>query len=480
VATDPYDEFDYPSHAYWTTHPDNLATLAQLYGQTPAPVEDCRVLEIGCGAGGNLIPMALAMPDAQIVGVDPAQYVEKGQQIVADLGLKNVELKRCGAQDIDDSFGDFDYVLCHGVFSWVPQDVRTAILGVCRDRLRPSGVACISYNVYPGWFEGEMLREMMLYHTDPHSRPGDRVHRARELLSFLSSVADDVGTTRNRFFKWQNKEWQGSTDGYLFHEYFAPVNQPYYFHDFVALAERHRLRYLGDANRETNAFDNQTPQLAAALKQCRDVVEGQQYLDFATNRRFRTSLLVHDDKAVDLAVRPERLSGLSVRTDLAEDPGVGDLEEELSLEGRTVGAAAVRGAPLRTALSLLHAISPAAMPIEKLLERTFGQVEARAEGAHDDLRRDLAALYFSRIVHLHSRQARVSGQLSEHPMTARYARRQTLTSHRVTNQWHQHHHLGEDTRALLQRLDGTMTREQAQADAPEALEELRWKAFLLD
>ena len=74
----PYDEVPYPNYAYSYTHPDTLATLATLLGLTPAPVDDCRVLELGCAGGGNLIPMAQVLPDSHFVGLDYS-----GQQIAA-------------------------------------------------------------------------------------------------------------------------------------------------------------------------------------------------------------------------------------------------------------------------------------------------------------------------------------------------------------------------------------------------------------
>jgi tRNA G46 methylase TrmB len=76
------------------THPDRLATLATLFGLRPAPPQRCRVLELGCGDGGNLIPMALALPDASFVGVDAApKAIARGQGVVAELGLANVTLE---------------------------------------------------------------------------------------------------------------------------------------------------------------------------------------------------------------------------------------------------------------------------------------------------------------------------------------------------------------------------------------------------
>jgi tRNA G46 methylase TrmB len=65
-----YDEVLYPSYTHNQTHPDRLATIATLFGLTPAPVERCRVLELGCGNGSNLVPMAYGLPGSEFVGID--------------------------------------------------------------------------------------------------------------------------------------------------------------------------------------------------------------------------------------------------------------------------------------------------------------------------------------------------------------------------------------------------------------------------
>src|SRR3954468_25025912 len=78
-----YDELPYDSKPRYATHPDCAATLATLLGMEPAPVTRCRVLELGCSTGGNLIPMAATLPDSRFVGIDlsPLQ-IQTGQTTV--------------------------------------------------------------------------------------------------------------------------------------------------------------------------------------------------------------------------------------------------------------------------------------------------------------------------------------------------------------------------------------------------------------
>ncbi|RPI58997.1 MAG: class I SAM-dependent methyltransferase, partial [Chloroflexi bacterium] len=137
-----YDRLPYPSLSYPQTHPDRLATLATLLGMSPAPVERCRVLEMGCAGGGNLLPMADGLPGSEFVGIDAsAVQIAAGQGAVAALGLANLSLRHLDILDVDESLGRFDYILVHGVYSWVPPEVQNKILTVCKENLAPQGVA---------------------------------------------------------------------------------------------------------------------------------------------------------------------------------------------------------------------------------------------------------------------------------------------------------------------------------------------------
>src|SRR5262249_50413347 len=148
------------------THPDCLAAVAALLGLRPAPPDRCRVLELGCTDGGNLIAMALTLPESRFVGVDLSpRQVADGQAVVRDLGLTHVELRALSIRDVADSFGQFDYILCHGVSPWVPAEVRDKILSVCKRNLAPRGVAYVSYNTYPGWHLWTPLRDLARFHT---------------------------------------------------------------------------------------------------------------------------------------------------------------------------------------------------------------------------------------------------------------------------------------------------------------------------
>src|SRR6266545_3188744 len=186
---DPYDEFLYLNYAYPQTHPDRLASLATLFGMTPAPVENCRVLELACGDGANLLPMAFGLPNSRFVGIDRAvQPIAKGRAMIKALGLRNLDLRQLDLMALPRDLGQFDYIIAHGLYSWVPAAVRDRILEICRSCLAPQGVAYISYNVYPGWRVNEVMREMMLFHTKDVKHPRERVAQARALAKWVADA----------------------------------------------------------------------------------------------------------------------------------------------------------------------------------------------------------------------------------------------------------------------------------------------------
>ena len=174
----PYDVIYYPGHSFPETHPDRLATMASYYGLESAPIDRCRVLELGCGVGGNLIPIACLYPESEFIGVDlSAHAIERGQANVAALGLTNIALHNRNIMEMASDGRPFDYIIAHGVYSWVPPAVREKMLALYGECLAPNGVAYVSYNAHPGSHLRDMVRDMMLFHIRDLTEP-KRTHRA--------------------------------------------------------------------------------------------------------------------------------------------------------------------------------------------------------------------------------------------------------------------------------------------------------------
>ncbi|MBE7536986.1 MAG: methyltransferase regulatory domain-containing protein [Opitutaceae bacterium] len=319
MSINTYDEVPYPSSSFPQTHPIKLATIARLFGMSPARPDNCNVLELGCADGANIIPFAQLYPNSSFVGVDlSARQVESGQKAIAEVGLTNVTLQNKNILEFDPEGKKFDFIIVHGIFSWVPEDVRNKILSICENTLTDNGVAYISYNALPGWHMRGMIRDMMLFHTQQFADIQQRIGQSRALVKFL---ADSVPTENNpygQFLKNELTSMQGWADGYLRHDFLEEENKAFYFHDFVETAAKHNLQYLGEPELSAMLASNFSQQVQETLQKVgRNIIAMEQYMDFLRNRMFRMTLLVKKDsklsRTIDAAILKELAFGALAR-----------------------------------------------------------------------------------------------------------------------------------------------------------------------
>jgi SAM-dependent methyltransferase len=309
----PYDRVAYPSRPFQQTHPARMALPAALLGLPFAPAATARVLEIGCGEGGNIIPLALSYPDAEIIGFDLAETaIAKGRRVVESLGLANIDLRALDILAADPAaLGRFDYIIVHGVYSWVPEPVRQGILRLIREALKPEGLAFVSYNALPGCHLRLMLREMILRHLDGVEGFEARLAATREFLTFyVANAPDDDQTTTA--IKNHCQSMLDRDPRVLFHDELGPVYQPLYLQEFVAETKAWGLEVLAEASGQSwreDLFPSSRGKAVAALVG-EDPIDRRQYLDFLTARAFRQSILHHAGRPTDRVVDQRRVRGL--------------------------------------------------------------------------------------------------------------------------------------------------------------------------
>lgn len=447
----PYDEFPYPGFPYAQTHPDRLATLATLFGMSPAPVERCRVLELGCGDAGNLLPMAYGLPDSEFVGIDrAATAIRKGRRDAGALGLDNISLIEGDLTELDVRDGEFDFILAHGVYSWVSDRVRDRLLEVCRTNLAPDGVAYVSYNTLPGGHLRRMLREMMLIDGRGLTEPHERASRARAFLRDLEDAA--AGSTGYKaLIAEQLERTLRQSDAGIVHDDLAPENRAVYFHEFAAHAAAHRLQYLAEADFFEMHVGVSSPSVLAALEQRGDDVIGrEQYLDFLKCRMYRQTLLCHDDVRLQRGTEGDRVARFLIESAATPTDRHADLEDRSVVEFR-----APHGASLRTdepvikrALGLLGDHSPCSLPFDAL----------RPDGA-GVLADSLLRAYAANVVRFHVHQPRFAADAGERPRASALARLQASAGEPVTTLTHRTVRIEDPAgRRLLTLLDGTHDR----------------------
>ncbi|HEV8432904.1 MAG TPA: class I SAM-dependent methyltransferase [Thermoanaerobaculia bacterium] len=460
LVRETYERVPYPSGAHHHTHPDHVAALAILNGLDPAPPECARVLELGCADGGNLIPMAAELEESRFTGIDLSpRQIESGRAMVAELGLANVELRAMSILDVDRDLGEFDYIICHGVFSWVTPDVQEKILEICRDNLAPHGMAYVSYNTYPGWRTREVVRDMVLFHTRHCSDADDRAARALDLVQFLADSASG-GDTHASIMRTAREQFEENRErpSYLLHEYLERTNAPMYFHQFVERAAAHGLEYLTEAEPSATEVDNLAPAVAERLHGFTDDrIELEQYVDFAVNRTFRRSLLCHANVRIDRepsSAKLRRLFFASATKPVSDAPQVrGGGSEGFRTER---GAAFSSSHPLaKAALVTLAAAWPRALSFDELASGVAARLDANAndDAALTDL---LASLHASGVVEMHALAPNCTEIVSDFPRVSALARRQAGAGLLITNQHRRVLKLDDPfARFLVAHTDGT-------------------------
>jgi methyltransferase-like protein/cyclopropane fatty-acyl-phospholipid synthase-like methyltransferase len=459
-----YDALPYRGSFIPMTHPDRMAVMAVLHGMEPPPIETARVLELGCTDGGNLLTIAQSLPRASLLGVDisPRQVAE-GQGALRKLGVDNVELRTLDLARIDDSFGLFDYIICHGVYSWVTSPVRDKILEICCRNLAPRGVAYISYNTYPGWHSRMMIREMMLYHTQGISDPTQRVQQARAVLDFASRASLPENSPHAQYLRDEATRLERFADTYLFHDYLAEENHPVYFHEFAEHAVAAGLRYLNEAT-----FGNEEMRLSADARQVLsrlgpDVIRREQYTDFVLNRAFRQSLLCHAGLLTFDRPSPEAIGSLRLvamaRPENASPDLLSDAREPFrTFHGDTL---TVNEPLLKAALLALYELWPASASFEELWTATLkllGRSETKAPADSSEFATKLLLGHMVRLLNLHTYDPPIATEPGERPRAGALARRNAAAGSRVVSLRNHNAALEEIDRLILPLLDGTRDR----------------------
>lgn len=460
-----YDEVAYPTNPNPSSHPDRLAVVARLMGLEAAGVEGCSYLELGCGDGMNLIPMAEALPNARFVGVDiSASAVARGQQAIAEIGLTNVTVTQGDILKLPGGLGSFDYVVAHGVYSWVPPNVRDALLKACAAHLAPHGVAYVSYNAMPGGHIRNMVREMMLFHVRELTDPAERIAEAKAFLGFiLRSGETPYPDAYRALMLEQAQRVARRSDADLFHDDLAVINDSIHVGQFAGHASQHGLQFLGEAD-----FFEMSPGLfgdeaAAALGDMgeRNIVFKEQYLDFLKCRQFRKTLLCRREVQLNRAFNANRLTPLWVSSDATPEGEPGE-DGAQTFQSPQKGALTTANPLARAALAVLAAAYPAALRFSALAqEATAASGEAMTPfKANASLAEILHAAYGAGAIELHTTPRHVVAAPGAFPFASACARWQASRGDVVTNLRHEVVEVtSANGKALLQLCDGTRDRE---------------------
>ena len=464
-AASEYDTVPYPSAIYPQTHPDRLATLARIFGMKPAPIEQSRVLELGCGDGSNLIAMASALPASRFHGVDLASApIAKGNRTIAALTLSNVSLRQMNLLETPTDLGKFDYILAHGLYSWVPAEVRERILAICRDHLDENGVAYVSYNAYPGNHLRDLARHIMRFHVQQFPESGEQVRQARTMMKFLANAKSKPGHWQD-VLQHQFDRIQRYIDAGFYHDDLSAINQPFYFHEFNKAAKRFQLQFLAEADFTDMQIAGLTEEAAAVIRkmaQC-NLVAREQYQDFIEGRSFRQTLLCHQECQLDRELKPEHVFDLLAAADTSASRADPDLTGGTMEDFERAKAVIATSHPvLKSALAFLGKVWPRRVSFKELLNTArahAGSPPTDLESNRRDLGEFLIRCYGVGFVDLHAHASVFVTEISEQPMTSSLIRWQIQQGPSISSLRHIplkiEDALGRD---LLRLLDGTRDR----------------------
>ena len=319
-----YSELGYKSMPFPYTTPATLEAYAALVGVSAPNPKTARVLELGATYGGNIISQALFNPDATFVGIELSQeQVEKGNEVIANAGLTNVSLIQSDIASIGSEIGTFDYIIAHGVYSWVDDGVKDALLRLIDEHLAEDGIAYISYNTYPGWHTMDEVRQLMMFSNRDKTQFNhkEKVLHGKTIGSIVGSqiLKYDNLKERNSKFLGALRSVMQKDEYYVGHDHLEPNNDPVYFYQFNDHLGAHNLAYLCDADLTLSMVRSFDADIADTLDKLalNDHVAQEQYLDFMLDTTFRKSIICKAKHAESVTYdmgNPELVNSVPMRT----------------------------------------------------------------------------------------------------------------------------------------------------------------------
>ncbi|MCU4182580.1 methyltransferase domain-containing protein [Bosea sp. BH3] len=440
----PYDAVAYPGHAFSQTHPARLATIAHFHGMSPASPSAMRVLELGCGRGGNLIPMAAQFPGSSFLGIDlSGDSIRQAQQNTAELGLTNLEFRQEDILALPPGLGQFDYIIAHGVYSWVPDAVRERIIALYGELLAPHGVAYVSYNALPGCRLRDLARDVMLYAVRDIEDPRERVKVARAALKEVAEASEPESfhgvALRERY-----KQIEGIPDNVLYHDDLNPGARAFALHEVLSAAGRHGLQFLAEAS-FPNAFGGARGPAQRMLAQIpiEQADQREQMLDLLIGRAFRETLLCRAGLPLRRGIAADALRPYWLAADVRPAPPEAEKEAKPGVERFVFkeGVGLAVDLPLcKAALGILGGAWPASVAWDDLVERSCNEVgigngpERAQEIAR--LEEALIAIFKAGLLDTRLEPPALTAEVGDRPAVSPVARWQASTASLVTDLRH--------------------------------------------
>jgi SAM-dependent methyltransferase len=109
--------------------------------------------ELGCGQGVTAAVLAATHPRGQLYGIDAMpEHIANARRLADEARIGNLRLDAIDfAAAVDLPLPKFDYIVAHGVYSWIDDASQAALRSFIDRHLAPGGLVYLSYNAMPGW-----------------------------------------------------------------------------------------------------------------------------------------------------------------------------------------------------------------------------------------------------------------------------------------------------------------------------------------
>lgn len=225
---------DYPPMSHPSADPLVLAAVARAAGLTVTLPNSAKILDIGCAEGHHILSLASRWPTACCTGLDASpKLIQRASQRAKRAGLSNVAFHEKRLSEFI-THERFDFIIAHGFFSWVKDEVKVGLMDFIQQHLSPQGVAVVSFNVAAGWkARMEVVKKVLAIQS-----AGDV--DIITALNVLRTLSDEAETTIVN-------DMLAKGAAILAYDDFAPVMDAWSLGAFVKLAQQHGLMWLGDS-----------------------------------------------------------------------------------------------------------------------------------------------------------------------------------------------------------------------------------------
>ncbi|MDB2425777.1 class I SAM-dependent methyltransferase [Litoricolaceae bacterium] len=288
-----FAESGYTYGFYVEASPARLQWAALLQG-IHAPTENYRYLDLGCGQGFHLLQLAALHPNSDFVGIDfMPEHIAHGRYLARAAGLSNVtfiEGDFIEWSNSTDSLGVFDYVIAHGITTWVSSEVRTALFQLASLVLKPGGLMYNSYNTQPGWLSMAPFQNLVL-EFQKQSNGKDAIGSAQQVMSKIHDLGGDLFKVIPDL-QQQLQALGGKDPAYLVQEYKHEFWEPMYSNRMLDLAYQHKLQLLSSATLPEIFDESYTPEIRQLISEQKDPILRETVKDLLSAQAFRRDIYV--------------------------------------------------------------------------------------------------------------------------------------------------------------------------------------------